>query len=159
MPLFMVRWPNGDLSFVKGRNKDDAVVLLDRESDANGCPIKEIKDADEFMVHFRLADSGSLELQTFDEPFQEDVLMPWAYPILTKSEWNDKFPIEAVEAERNRVEPKVTKDHPILKEYESMAKRTRVAESLRLATPPRRSRRKGAGEAEPPTQSNSSAVK
>lgn len=144
---------------VNGRDKSDVVVLLDRMSDANGLPVKEITDADEFMVHFRLADSGYLKLESFDEPFYQDVVMPWAYPILNKSfdPKKDGYPREAVQAERKRVKQKVTKEHPILNEYKTVAKRTAVAQGMGSTPPAQRSRRKGAGEAESPTQSDPSA--
>jgi hypothetical protein len=158
MPLYMVRWPNGNLSIVKGRDRDDAVVLLDEVGDANGCPMKTITDDQQFMVNFKLGDSGLLERESFGFTFN-DVLLKWAYPIIDKSMDHDGVADEAVEAERRRVKQNVTKDHPILKEYKTLAQRSVVAQSMGLATPPRRSRRKKAGESGRPTQSASSAEK
>jgi hypothetical protein len=134
MPLFMVRWPNGDLSFVKARSRDDAVVLLDQVDDANGCPIKQITDEHEFMVHLALSDSGHLKLQSMGENLQSEV-MEWAYPILAEAMVEGQAPPEAVEAERSRVNPHVTKPHPDLANIADVTKRISIAKHLRLADP------------------------
>lgn len=54
MPLYLCRWPNGDLSAVLGANKQEAIFLLDEVGDAQvdllvSCPT--------FMVHLSLTDT------------------------------------------------------------------------------------------------------
>ena len=60
----MCRWPNGDLSFVCARTKEDAIVMLDEWDNAELAELRQIRD---FMVDFRLTDDGELELQAFGE--------------------------------------------------------------------------------------------
>jgi hypothetical protein len=81
MPLFMCRWPNGDVSFVSARDREDAVIALDEFDNAELADLRPVRD---FMVDFRLADSGELELQGFGESCQEEI---WnrAYPVLAKA--------------------------------------------------------------------------
>ena len=81
MPVFMCRWPNGDLSFVSARNREDAIIALDELDNAEVAELRQVRD---FMVDFRLTDSGDLELQGFGESCQEDI---WnrAYPVLAKT--------------------------------------------------------------------------
>jgi hypothetical protein len=134
MPLFMLRWPNGDLSFVQARSKDDACILLDEVGDANGCPMKQLTDDNQFMVHLKLADSGDLEMEGFGE-LMHDTVYEWAYPILGKEIGRDDIPPEAVEAERTRVEQKVRKPHPMLADVAAVAKRISIATSMNLADP------------------------
>lgn len=79
MPVFMCRWPNGDVSFVSARNREDAIIALDELDNAELAELRQIRD---FMVDFRLANSGELKLQGFGESCQEEI---WnrAYPVLT----------------------------------------------------------------------------
>ena len=81
MPMFMCRWPNGDLSFLSARNKEDAVVMLDEFDNAELADLRQIRD---FMVDFRLTDDGELELQSFGEDCQGEI---WdrAYPHLAEA--------------------------------------------------------------------------
>ena len=62
MPVFMCRWPNGDLSFVSARNREDAIITLDELDNAEIAELRQVRD---FMVDFRLTDRGDLELQSF----------------------------------------------------------------------------------------------
>ncbi len=80
MPVFMCRWPNGDFSFVSARNKSKAIEALDEIANAEGCPLSVVED---FMVHFRLEEDGSFELEGFGEVTEEEI---WKeYPILDKT--------------------------------------------------------------------------
>jgi hypothetical protein len=75
MPLYLCRWPNGDLSAVLAANKQEAIFLLDEVGDAQAdflvsCPT--------FMVHFSLTrdmvtpeDVGDLSLVLEVESFGE----------------------------------------------------------------------------------------
>jgi hypothetical protein len=76
----MCRWPNGDVSFVSARNREDAIIALD-ECNAELAELRQFRD---FMVYFRLAESGELELQGFGESCQEQI---WdrAYPVLASA--------------------------------------------------------------------------
>ena len=64
MPMFMCRWPNGDLSFVSARTKQDAIVMLDEWDNAELAELRRVPD---FMVDFRLNDDGELEFQTWEK--------------------------------------------------------------------------------------------
>ena len=64
VPVFMCRWPNGDLSFVAAASKDDAIVMLDELDNAELAELKQVQD---FMIDFRLTDTGELEFQGFGE--------------------------------------------------------------------------------------------
>ena len=77
MPIFMCRWPNGDLSFVFSRSREDAIVLLDEWGNAEEAELRRVQD---FMVDFRLTDDGDLELQAFGENSEDDI-------------WNRAFPV------------------------------------------------------------------
>ena len=75
----MCRWPNGDLSFVAAANKEDAIVTLDELDNAELAEVKQIQD---FMVDFRLTDTGELKFQGFGERCMDNV-WEWAYPVLS----------------------------------------------------------------------------
>jgi len=77
----MCRWPNGDLSFVCARNKEDAIIMLDEWDNAELAELRQIQN---FMVDFRLTDDGELELQAFGERSLDDI---WdrAYPLLSQT--------------------------------------------------------------------------
>jgi len=74
----MCRWPNGDLSFVSARNKEDAIIMLDEWDNAEPAEVRQIQN---FMVDFRLTDDGELEFQAFGERSLDEI---WgrAYPVL-----------------------------------------------------------------------------
>jgi hypothetical protein len=80
----MCRWPNGDLSFVAARTKEDAIVMLDEWDNAEVAELRQIRD---FMVDFGLADTGELEFQGFGERCLEEI---WerAYPVLCQATLN-----------------------------------------------------------------------
>jgi hypothetical protein len=83
MPVFLCRWPTGDFSVVKAPNKDQAIEFLDEVGNAEGCPVKAMRD---FMVHFQLTDEGKFALETL--PFGEETenqIMGLGYPILDKA--------------------------------------------------------------------------
>jgi hypothetical protein len=77
----MCRWPNGDLSFVSARNREDAIIALDELDNAELAKLRQVRD---FMVDVGLTESGDLEFQGFGETCQEDI---WnrAYPVLAKT--------------------------------------------------------------------------
>ena len=81
MRLYLCRWPNGDCSFVQAATKGEAIELLDETANAEGCALSPVQD---FMVHFRLTDTGELEFEEFGE-VTEDVLFETAYPVLDKA--------------------------------------------------------------------------
>jgi hypothetical protein len=84
MRVFMCRWPNGDVSFVSARTREDAIVMLDEWDDAE---VGELKQIREFMVDFRLNDAGELELQEFGENCR-DAISEYAYPVLAHTKSN-----------------------------------------------------------------------
>jgi hypothetical protein len=81
VPTFMCRWPNGDVSFVSARNKEDAVIMLDEWDNAELAELRQIRD---FMVDFRLTDDGELDFHSFGEHVLDDI---WerAYPLLAQT--------------------------------------------------------------------------
>jgi hypothetical protein len=78
MALYLCRWGNGDFSIVQASNKEHAIEMLDEVANAEGVPLYAIK---EFMVHFRLTDEGTIELEEFGDGFSEYVLNR-VHPIL-----------------------------------------------------------------------------
>src|SRR6516162_8109326 len=83
MPVYMCRWPNGDFSVVKARNKDEAIEFLDEVDNAEGCPLLALED---FMAHFRLTDNGEFKQDSrlFGEDTQNQILR-LGYPVLDKA--------------------------------------------------------------------------
>lgn len=111
MPLYVCRWGNGDFSVVQASNKDHALEMLDEVANAEGLPLHVIRD---FMVHFRLTDNGTIELEGFGDDF-EDHLADHIYPTLSEVQiavhggvGADESRIRAaVEAERDRIKAKI----------------------------------------------------
>ena len=87
MPVFLCRWPNGDVSIVAARNKDDAIVILDEFANADEADIYQLK---EFLVDFRLANDGSLELSQFGGGTYDEI-MKKAFPELDKTFMSDEL--------------------------------------------------------------------
>ena len=81
MPLYLCRWENGDCSFVSAPNKSLDIELLDEIGNAESCPLLPMR---EFMVHFRLSDTGQLELEGFGE-HSDRIIFERAYPVLDKA--------------------------------------------------------------------------
>src|SRR3990172_12647957 len=81
MPIYLCRWPNGDCSVVRAKNKGEAVELLDEIGNAEGCPLIPLST---FMVHFRISDEGEIEFDILGEA-TEHVLFESAYPPLNES--------------------------------------------------------------------------
>jgi hypothetical protein len=44
MPVFMRRWPNGDVSFLSARNRDDAIIALDELDNAELAELSQVRD-------------------------------------------------------------------------------------------------------------------
>ena len=112
MPLYLCRWPNGDVSVVMARNKTDAIIQLDEFDNAE---YSEISRLNEFLVDFALNDEGRLELAGIGEG-TEITIMNTAFPdleaTLMSDELTDMNPdnpeyqrkvLEAVEWERKRL--------------------------------------------------------
>ena len=112
MPLYLCRWPNGDVSIVNAKNKTQAIIRLD-EFDNAECA--EISRLHEFLIDFRLNDEGRLEMTQLGEA-TEDVIMERAFPDLEEALSSDEFAAldpqseqyrkklrEAVEGERKRL--------------------------------------------------------
>lgn len=55
MPLFLCRWPNGDLSFVNAEDEEEAVDRLEEVGAADD-PAAILVEFPEFMMHFKLPD-------------------------------------------------------------------------------------------------------
>jgi hypothetical protein len=110
MALYLCRWENGDFSIVQANNKEHAIEMLDEVANAEGMPLYAIR---EFMVHFRLTDEGTIELEEFGDDFSEYIL-DRVHPILGKmhisppdaSAKNKDEIRAAVQAERVRLKSK-----------------------------------------------------
>jgi hypothetical protein len=101
MPIFLCRWPNGDVSIVSARNKEDAIVALDEFDNADHGYISQLKE--QFLVDFRLKDDGRLELSQFGESTLDEI-MKNAFPELEKTPSEDSAVVrQAVELERMRL--------------------------------------------------------
>ena len=97
MPGYLCRWPNGDCSAVSARDEQDAILKLDEVSNAEGCPLVQLR---EFQIHFHLTDDGELELENFGEE-TEAAIWKFCYPLLEEATSEQRR--EAVLQERRRV--------------------------------------------------------
>jgi hypothetical protein len=61
MPVFMCRWPDGDISFAAASSRLRAAEMLD---ELGAVKLEELRAVREFMVHLRLTDVGALELSS-----------------------------------------------------------------------------------------------
>ena len=87
MPLYLCRWPNGDVSIVMARNKTDAIIQLDEFDNAE---YAEISRLNEFLVDFRLDNEGHLELAGLGEA-TENTIMQTAFPELEAALTSDEL--------------------------------------------------------------------
>ena len=107
MPLFLCRWPNGDVSIVSARNTDDAIEALDEFDNADHAYISQLKE--QFLVDFSLNDDGHLELNQFGESTLNEIRAK-AFPELENTRSEDPVVIrQAVELERARLSGKKKK--------------------------------------------------
>jgi hypothetical protein len=111
--LYLCRWPNGEFSVVKADTKREALVELDQWA---GGEAEWLVPLDNFMVDFRLDDSGTTELNEFGEQthnFVREHCYPELEAVLAsagiKSDRGNYSPVEkeivkkAVERERTRL--------------------------------------------------------
>ena len=87
MPVFVCRWPNGDLSIVVAQNKEEARIRLDEFGNADHAEIFRVK---QFLLDLRLNDLGRLEVSEFGEETVEQI-MRTAYPLLWKTLISDEL--------------------------------------------------------------------
>ena len=87
MPLYLCRWPNGDVSVVIAKNKTDAIGELDEFDNAD---YAEISRLNEFLIDLRLDDAGRLELAGLGES-TEDTIMQTAFPELEAALTSDEL--------------------------------------------------------------------
>ena len=57
MPIFICRWPNGDLSILAAKDKDDAICRLDEIDNAETAHVFRVSD---FLLDLKLVDDGTL---------------------------------------------------------------------------------------------------
>ncbi|HET8827673.1 MAG TPA: hypothetical protein VFM77_21210, partial [Terriglobales bacterium] len=111
--LYLCRWPNGDFSVVKADTKREALVELDQWA---GAEAEWLVPLENFMVDFRLDDSGRIEPNEFGEEthnFVREHCYPELEAVLAsaaiKSDPGQYSPVEkeivrkAVERERTRL--------------------------------------------------------
>src|SRR5215813_12987212 len=112
MPVFLCRWPNGDVSLVGARNKREALYYLDELANAEEADLFRL---DRFLVDFKLQDDGSLVFNQLGEDTDAQIMQK-AYPELDKTLLSDdlnglqendpKYQAmirQAVEVERHRL--------------------------------------------------------
>ena len=71
MPAYLCRWPNGDVTLLNARNRDDAVILLDEFDDAE---LAELFRLDSLMVDLRLCDDGQFKLCALGESTRDEII-------------------------------------------------------------------------------------
>ena len=81
MPLFFCRWPDGDCSLVLARTRDEAIIVLDEEGNAERCPITRLRT---FQIRLTLTDRGDLVLARFGDGTDEEIVAS-AYPLLEQA--------------------------------------------------------------------------
>lgn len=114
MPIFACRWPNGDLSIVAAKDRDDAICRLDEIDDAETAHVFRV---DEFLLDLNLLDDGTLatdDAHRFGEVCGPEI-MTNAYPTLWAARGNlsssatdqeaSRVMTEAAQQERNRIGP------------------------------------------------------
>ena len=124
MALYLCRWQNGDFSVVQARNRQHAVELLDEEANAEGLPLQAITD---FMVHFRLTDEGTVELEGFGEEFG-DYVRERIHPVLGAL---DVSPDEAGQEDRHRIQKAVEQERVWLQTAPSVGSDTEAGKQLK----------------------------
>ena len=114
MPIFICRWPNGDLSILAAKDKDDAICRLDEIDNAETAHVFRVSD---FLLDLKLVDDGTLTTDGahgFGEVCGPEI-MANAYPILlaalgnlgalTSKEDGKTAVTQAVQQERDRIGP------------------------------------------------------
>jgi hypothetical protein len=114
MPIFACRWPNGDLSILAAKDKDDATCRLDEIDNAETAHVFRV---DDFLLDLKLVDDGTLATDGahgFGEVCGTEI-MASAYPILWAARRNlsssatdqeaSRVVTQAVQQERNRMGP------------------------------------------------------
>src|SRR5688572_26761401 len=100
MGLYLCRWENGDFSVVQAKNKEHGIEMLDEVANAEGQLLYPITD---FMVHFRLTDSGEIEFEGFGEEFGNHV-RDCVYPALGELDFS---PADAIPGQKDLVKEAV----------------------------------------------------
>jgi len=136
MPLYLCRWPNGDLSIVYASDEEDAAMRLEEVGDAED-PGAILVPFPEFAMHFKLPEKigEKTDLDTLLPPFEfehfgeemQDFLSKQFYPefytAAMKIDFDDKeaptSPKQAIEelnealsAEKERLWPKDDSSRP-----------------------------------------------
>ncbi|MEW6488713.1 MAG: hypothetical protein AB1578_12475 [Thermodesulfobacteriota bacterium] len=78
MPVYLCRWPNGDVSLVEAQDPEEASILLDEVGNADEAELHHLAD---LLVSFRLDDEGSLQVDQWGEACRKEVYEV-AYPAL-----------------------------------------------------------------------------
>ena len=115
METFLARWPNGDVSFVAAESEEDACRLLDEVGDPFNIQLFPLGDVS-LAMHFRLMDTGELELEEMSETSSEcfSKALPRVYAArgelydanfeMNSDQWKERMR-KAVEDERAREYP------------------------------------------------------
>jgi len=82
MPVYMIRWPNGDLALASAGSAEEARLTFDEFAEPMNLPMRRLK-MEEFAVCLRLRDDFSFEVEQWGEGMLE--AMEWAFPLATKA--------------------------------------------------------------------------
>ncbi len=127
MALYLCRWQHGDFSVVQANNKEHAVEMLDEVANAEGMPLYAIKD---FMVHFRLTDEGTVELEGFGESFGDHV-RERVHPVLGEL---DVSPYDAAPEDKARIKAAVQLERDRLKAGPAPEPDTELGKQIKAQT-------------------------
>jgi hypothetical protein len=83
MPIYLCRWPDGDVSLIDGEDEPDILLALDEIGDPSDVTITELEVP--LSITLRLNDSGELVLAPVQGHFMFQVKED-AYPALTAVE-------------------------------------------------------------------------
>jgi hypothetical protein len=81
MPVYMIRWPNGDIGLAFAANAEKARYQLDQFGEPLNLPIRRLR-GDEFAMSLRLHDDFTFEVDEWGEEMAD--ALEWAYPVVTK---------------------------------------------------------------------------
>ena len=83
MPVFMIRWPNGDIAFTSARNKEQARYNFDEFAEPMNLPIRTLK-MDDFCISLRMRDDFTFEVDYWGESMAD--ALHWAYPVVARTQ-------------------------------------------------------------------------
>jgi hypothetical protein len=83
MPVYMIRWPNGDIALAAAGSEEEARLRFDEIGEPMNLPVLRL-DAEEFLLSLRLGDDFTFEVEAWGEEFLD--ALEWAYPLATQAQ-------------------------------------------------------------------------